>query len=205
MSRSHLAALTLALLGSVGSARGEVRAPAPPGQWSIIPLATFQPSRGDTEYGWASDGSSAYLTRKGADGAFHAPFGLPAGSRVHEVCVFAFDDTAGNELSLSVVFTELGDASRSAVTGTRFDTIVKTGLAARPRYTRLCTIPATPLVLLNYGDPNGDGVPGWLDWSISVEPVGWGYWPEIGWGAASVRWSPPGASAPASAATETTR
>ena len=194
MSRWHHAVLPLAVLALSTTARAQIGGPAA-GQWSIIPLASFQPARGNTEYTWASDGSSAYLTRKGDDGAFHAPFGLPAGSRVHEICVFAYDDTAANELSLSVVFTELGDAHRNALTGARFDTIVKTGMEARPRYTRMCTVPSPALVLQTYGDADGDGVPGWLDWSISVEPVGWGYWPQIGWGAASVRWSPPATAA----------
>ena len=195
MIRWHQAALPLAALALSSTVRAQVGGPQS-GQWSIIPLATFQPARANTEYAWAGDGSSAYITRKGDDGAFHAPFGLPAGSRIHEVCVFAYDDTPANELSLSVVFTELGDADRNALTGARIDTIVTTGLEARPRYIRLCKVPSQPLVLHQYGDANGDGIPGWLDWSIAVEPVGWGYWPQIGWGAASVRWSPPAAAAP---------
>jgi hypothetical protein len=189
------AALPIAVLVS-STVHADSSTPAPPGQWSIIPLASFQPARANTEYTWAGDGSSAYITRKGDDGAFHAPFGLPAGSRVHEVCVFAYDDTPGNELSLSVVFTELGDANRNALSGARVDTIVTTGLEARPRYTRLCKQPSRPLVLQQYGDASGDGVPGWLDWSISVEPVVWGHWPQVGWGAAQVRWSLPETAAP---------
>lgn len=187
-------ALLAALLSAAAAA--PLAAQDRPGQWSIVPLATFQPARANTEYAWAADGSSAYLTRKGDDGAFHAPFGLPADSRVHEVCVFAYDDTAASELRLSVFYTELGDAQRPAVAGARVDTIVSTGLEARPGYTRLCTTPATPLVLRTRGDASGDGVAGWLDWSIAVEPVAWGHWPQIGWGAAAVRWSPPAASPP---------
>jgi hypothetical protein len=189
MFRRHHVAMPLAALVFSAASQADSAPPAPPGQWSLVPLASFQAARANTDYTWAADG--VYLTRKGDDGAFHAPFGLPAGSQVHEICVFAYDDTPANELSLSVVFTELGDASRNALSGALVDTIVTTGQQARPRYVRLCRALSPALVLRQYGDASGDGIPGWLDWSIAVEPVVWGHWPQIGWGAAQVRWSPP--------------
>jgi hypothetical protein len=191
MIRWHHAALPITVLVLAGTLRAETDAPAPPGQWSMIPLASFQPARGNIDYALASDGSSAYHTRTDGDGGFLAPFGLTANSRVHEVCAFAYDNTPANELSLAVVYTELGDATRDAITGTRVDTITTTGMAATPRYTRLCTTPSPELILRTYGDGNGDGIPGWLTWSVQVEPVVWGFWPLIGWGGAAVRWSPP--------------
>jgi hypothetical protein len=194
MSRWHHAVLPLAVLALSSAAHAQIGGSAA-GQWSMIPLTSFQPVRQNAAYELASDGSSAYHTRRGDDGAFQAPFGLPAGSRVHEVCVFAYDNTPSNELSLAVAYTELGDATRDAIGGTRIDTYAATGMAAKPRYTRLCTIPSPALVLNTYGDVNGDGIPGWLTWSIQVEPVAWGYWPLIGWGGAAVRWSPPAAAA----------
>jgi hypothetical protein len=193
MAHRYLAALALAALALASTARAQIIGPAT-GQWSMIPLASFQPARGSVDYELASDGSSAYHARKGDDGGFQAPFGLPAGSRVHEVCVFAYDGTPANELALSVVYTELGDSTRDAITGARVDTIARTGVTATPRYTRLCSTPSPALVLATFGDGNGDGSAAWLTWAIQVEPVAWGHWPQIGWGGAAVRWSPPAAS-----------
>jgi hypothetical protein len=198
MAQRYLAALPLAVLALSSTAHAQIIGPAP-GQWSMIPLAAFQPARSNVAYELAADGSSAYHSRKGDDGGFQAPFGLPAGSRVYEICVFAYDNTAANELSLSVVYTELGDSNRDAITGTRVDTIATTGQAATPGYTRLCTTPNPQLTLRSYGDVNGDGIPGWLTWSILVEPVAWGPWPQIGWGGAALRWSPPTPPSPAEA------
>ena len=202
MSRWHHVVLPLAVLALSSTARAQIGGPAP-GQWSMIPLTSFQPVRHNADYQLASDGSSAYHTRRGDDGAFQAPFGLPAGSRVHEICVFAYDNTPTNELGLAVAYTELGDANRDAIGGTRIDTIAATGMAATPRYTRLCNTPSPTLVLNTYGDVNGDGIPGWLTWSIQVEPVAWGYWPQIGWGGAAVRWSPPAPAAARETAADT--
>jgi hypothetical protein len=199
MSRRQLAALSLAALVLASAARAGTETPetpAPAGQWSMIPLTAFQPARGNIGYALAADGSSAYHTRTAGDGGFLAPFALPANSRVHEICAFAYDDTPANELSLIVAYTELGDADRPAITGGRVDTYVTTGLGETPGYQRLCSTPIPELVLRTYGDVNGDGVPGWLTWSIQVEPVATGWWPQIGWGGAAVRWSPPATAAP---------
>lgn len=196
MVHRYPAALPLALLVLAGTAHAQ-GVPTPAGQWSMIPLASFQPARSNVAYALAADGSSAYHTRTGDDGGFAAPFGLPADSRVHEVCVFAYDNTSANQLSLAVAYTELGDETRPAITGTRVDTITTTGQAATPGYVRLCTTPSPTLVLRAFGDVNGDGIPGWLTWSILVEPVAWGSWPQIGWGGAAVRHSPPARSNPA--------
>lgn len=162
------------------------------GQWSVIPLARFNPMRSDNTYTVATDGSTAYHSRQSANnGGFHAAFDLPASSQVHEVCVFAYDNTASTELAMVVVFTELGDATRPAVGGTAPGTAAFTGVASTPGYVRLCSLP-TNLYLNNFGDPSGDGVSGWLTWSLQVFPgMATGTWPQVGWGGAAVRWSNP--------------
>jgi hypothetical protein len=161
------------------------------GKWSVIPLAGFNPTRSTTTFGVASDGSTSYHARTSSDGWFHAPFGLPAGSQVHELCVFAYDNSAAAELAMGVVFTELGEATHPAIIGLRADTAVFTGVAATPGYVRACALPSG-LVLNTYGDPSGDGSSGWLSWAIQVVPgTGSGAWPQIGWGGVAIRSSPP--------------
>jgi hypothetical protein len=162
------------------------------GQWSVFPLAAFTPLGGTTSI-VAGDGSGAYWSRASANaGAFHAELPFPSGSQVHEVCVFAYDNSSATELGMLVVFTELGDATRPAVGGARLDTAIFTGVAATPGYTRLCRNPSPQLVLGALGDPSGDGVSGWVTWAIQVVPgLASGAWPQIAWGGVAVRWSPP--------------
>jgi hypothetical protein len=159
----------------------------------MLTLADFTPTGSMTTFGAAADGSTAYHTRtSNNNGWFHAPLGLPPNSRLHEICIFAYDNSSATELGMVVAFTELGDATRPAIAGGRLDTTILTGVAATPGYVRLCRNPVPEIVLSMQGDPSGDGVPGWLTWTVQVVPgLATGTWPQIGWAGVALRWSPP--------------
>jgi hypothetical protein len=191
MKHPSFAAALLLAVTSAPPLLAQAKDVATIGQWSVIPLASFNPTRSTTTFGIATDPSGAYHSRTSDGGWFHAPFGLPAGSQVHEICVFAYDNTTATELSMAVVYTELGEATHPAVSGGRLDTLVYTGVAATPGYVRACVLPSA-LVLSTYGDPSGDGSSGWLSWAIQIYPgLASGAWPQIGWGGVAVRSSPP--------------
>ena len=167
---------------SAGAARTVVDDPA---HEPSSPSVTTRPTS------WPPTARAPTTRGRGDDGVFQAPFGLPTGSRVHEICVFAYDNTPANELSLAVAYTELGDADRDAITGTRINTIAGTGTAATPRYRRLCSTPSPGLVLRDLRRRQRGRHFGLAH---LLHPGGarrLGPWPLIGWGGAAVRWSPP--------------
>ena len=128
---------------------------------------------------------------------FWAPLDLPPGTEVASVCVFGYDASAAESLSMDWAIHIMGD-----ITGPPSRVTVAsnaTGIAATPGYTVLCAGPGTdsPYLIRAYADVDGDGT---LDYNwhrVRVQmPT-----PDaaVRWGGASVQWRRAMSPAPATA------
>jgi hypothetical protein len=148
----------------------------------IIPGSNFIGTDSTRTISYVANG---YFTAA-AGSSFWAPIDLPPGSEVSSVCVFAYDASASESLSMDWAIYHMGDSTGNP--STQAVASNNTGVAATPGYTLLCAGPGpdSPYLIRAYADVDGDGT---LDYNwhrVRIQMTS----PDaaIRWGGAYVKW-----------------
>ena len=118
--------------------------------WKVIPVNAFEPARTSVNY---SESLFYRYTEGGGD--FVAYLDLPPGTEVNQMCLFVYDQSATQDITVQWIIQRLGGGTQDA--GITIVASDKTDTAATPGYTTFCFGSGVPVAVNDYADVDGDG------------------------------------------------